>query len=142
MEETTPDPPVVITTGPYVETVTDGVNETVAISGNLTTCGVPNCTYTWELACPDVPPLSIDGVDASLIVGPNGDVDTTGLPIGTNVTCNLTLTVTDGADQNGTGITTITVTCAHRCRCRLCAAPCMHCCVAMRRGRGGLHRNC
>lgn len=115
-----PKSPDAVTTGPYTETVTNGVNQTVAISGEGSNCTVftalapptNNCTYTWELSCEGAPPLNFTGINASLIAGPGGDVDTTGLPTGSNVTCNLTLTLEDGAGLTGTAVTTVTVTCA------------------------------
>ena len=104
---------IAVTTGPYNDTVTDGVNETILISGLPSTCGVQNCTYTWVLACPSPAlPQSFGGITPSLIAGPGGNINTTGVASGGNVTCGLTLNVTDGSGATNTTTTTVTVKCA------------------------------
>ena len=117
--ETTPPPPAgnattAATTGPYNVTVLVGANTTVPVSGALSTCGVATCTYAWVLACPaPATPQSFSGVAPTITAGPGANIDTTGA--NGSVTCQLTLTVTDGNGTSNSTATSVAVKCVQRC---------------------------
>jgi hypothetical protein len=112
-------PTIAATTGPYVNSVLNGTNATIQVSGVPSACGVLNCTYAWTLSCAGQPVQNFTGVAPSLVAGPGGNIDTTGVAVGGNVSCPLTLTVTDANGNSNSTTTSVTVKCASARACGL-----------------------
>ena len=65
--------------------------------------------YLWTLQCPGQPPKTYTELNPVLTAGPSPSesIDTTGAT--KNITCNMTLAVTDAANRTTTSKTTVTV---------------------------------
>lgn len=93
-------PPTAVITGPSAVNVTVNASTTVQFTSNASTCNLPPCASLWLVQCPSGAARNYTGDPLSLVVGPGGDIDTTGQT--SAFTCNVTLTLNDTQGQLST----------------------------------------
>lgn len=102
-----PSPPTVSITVPSAVNVTGNSSATLQLN-STSTCGAPVCTTVWLLACPGAPVKNYTAASPSLVVGPGGDISTTGQT--SAFTCAVSFIATDGFGQTTTANSSILVT--------------------------------